>query len=89
MIGGVGEHVLESIGLGEEQPDLFVAPVDRRQVLQQHEETLECRKELLSSDHCGATDQGTCRPWHGAPSSRVIHPRPWPPSSHAAHSRWP
>lgn len=30
VIGGIGEHVLESVGLGEEQPNLFVAPVYRR-----------------------------------------------------------
>lgn len=33
VIRGVGKHVLQSVRLGEEQPDLFVAPVYRRQVL--------------------------------------------------------
>lgn len=30
VIRGVSKHVLESVRLGEKQPDLFVAPVYRR-----------------------------------------------------------
>lgn len=28
VVGGVCEHVLESVGLSQQQPDLLVAPVD-------------------------------------------------------------
>lgn len=48
VVGGVCEHVLESVGLGQQQPDLLVAPVDCGQVLQQHEKALQ-GKEGLSS----------------------------------------
>lgn len=30
VIGGIGKHILESVRLGEKQPNLFVAPVYRR-----------------------------------------------------------
>lgn len=30
VIWGIGKHVLESVGLSQQQPDLFVAPVYRR-----------------------------------------------------------
>lgn len=33
VIWGISKHVLESIGLSEQQADLLVAPVDRREVL--------------------------------------------------------
>lgn len=41
VVGGVCKHVLESVCLGQQQPDFLIAPVDRRQVLQQHEEALQ------------------------------------------------
>lgn len=41
VVGGVCKHVLESVCLSQQQPDLLIAPVDRRQVLQQHEEALQ------------------------------------------------
>lgn len=30
VVRGIGKHVLESVRLGQQQPDLFVAPVYRR-----------------------------------------------------------
>ena len=33
MVGGICKHVLESVGFGEQEPDLFVPPVYRGQVL--------------------------------------------------------
>lgn len=49
VVGGVGKHVLESVGLSQQQPDLLVAPVDGRQVLQQHEEALQGKDGLMSA----------------------------------------
>jgi hypothetical protein len=40
VVGGICKHVLESVGLSQQQPDLLIAPVDCGQVLQQHEEAL-------------------------------------------------
>lgn len=48
VVGGVGKHVLESVGLGQQQPDLLIAPVDRGQVLQQHEEALQGKGGFIS-----------------------------------------
>lgn len=40
VIGGVGKGELQAVGLGQQQADVFIAPVGRGQVLQQQQQLL-------------------------------------------------
>jgi len=43
MVRGISKHVLELEGLGQQLPNLGVLPVVCRQVLQEHQDTLQVK----------------------------------------------
>lgn len=76
VVGGVCKHVLESVCLGQQQPDFLIAPVDRRQVLQQHEEALQGKEGPSSLQSAvGGRRRPCCRAWNGALLPGHMNPR--------------
>lgn len=66
MIGGVGEGKLEAVGLGQQQADVFIAPVGRGQVLKEEQQLLGERQAWVRAGDSGGVGLplvgGTGRP---------------------------
>lgn len=67
MVWGICKHVLESVGFSQQQPNLFVTPVYRGQVLEQHQKALEEGKtfslERVKAEHRSAQAWGQPDQW--------------------------